>query len=418
MAKTNIRNQLTGIIGNIFEHYDTALFGLLAPFIAPLFFYQKDPITALILTYAILPLGLLMRPLGSLFFGYIGDNFGRKQALFCSLSGMAFVTICMGFLPTFMEVGFWAPIFLASARMFQNFFAAGEYTGGAIFVIEHTEKTKRSLMSSLYDASSVIGILFASGLVAFFGSFSSIEEIWRYFFWGGGITGIIGLILRLKAQESAEFISVKSHLKQSIKHILKTHSKTLIAIIFASGFSYTTYSLAFILMNGYIPLITDLSKTDVMALNTLLLIIDMILLPIFGYIAIKTSKEFVMLCGSMGSVLLALPLFMLMKDPSIEIVVLVRLVIVTLGVAFAAPYHAWAVEQVDPQYRYTILGFGSALGTLLIGAPASAICLWLYKTTAWNAAPALYLMFAAILATFAVCFSGKKFPEKVPEAAS
>lgn len=408
MVKNNLRNQFTGIIGNIFEHYDTALFGLLAPFIAPLFFYQEDPITALILTYAILPLGILMRPLGSLFFGYIGDNFGRKQALFCSLSGMAFVTICMGFLPTFTEVGIWAPVLLATARMCQNFFAAGEYIGGAVFVIEHTEKTKRSLMSSLYDASSIIGILFASSLVAFFGTFSSIEENWRYFFWGGGFTGIIGVILRLKAQESAEFLAVESHLKKSLKNVILMHSKTLIAIIFASGFSYTTYSLAFILMNGYTPLITNLSKVEVMTINTFLLVLDMILLPIFGYIAIKTSKTFVMLCGTIGSILFALPLFILMNNSSIEVVIFVRVVIVTLGVAFAAPYHAWAVEQVTPQYRYTILGLGSAIGSLLIGAPASAICLWLYKTTSWNAAPAIYLMFVGILATTAVYLSRKK----------
>ncbi|MES2273593.1 MAG: hypothetical protein V4487_05340, partial [Chlamydiota bacterium] len=92
---------------------------------------------------------------------------------------------------------------------------------------------------------------------------------------------------------------------------------------------------------------------------------------------------------------------------SLWAVLAVRLTIIALGVAFAAPYHAWTLEQVPPQHRYTILSLGNALGSQLIGAPASAVCLWCYKQTNSSLAPGVYLMILAAFAAFAVRRSRK-----------
>ena len=146
MHKLSIRNQISGIIGNLLEHYDTALFGLLAPFLAPIFFPNQNSLNGLILTHSILCSGILIRPFGALFFGWIGYIFGRRQALSLSLLGTAFVTIGIGFLPTYEKVGIYAPLFLTLGKMLQSFFAAAEFIGGAIFVLEHTPQEKQSLL--------------------------------------------------------------------------------------------------------------------------------------------------------------------------------------------------------------------------------------------------------------------------------
>ena len=86
-------------LGNLFEHYDTALFSFLSPFLAPLIFPQQDPITALILTYAIIPLGKLAKPIGAIIFGWIGDLYGRAYALYLSLTGMAIISAIIAFIP-------------------------------------------------------------------------------------------------------------------------------------------------------------------------------------------------------------------------------------------------------------------------------------------------------------------------------
>jgi MHS family proline/betaine transporter-like MFS transporter len=406
-VKFNPKNQtatssIAGVIGNLLEHYDNALFGLLAPFIAPLFFEKQDPITALILTYGMLPLGCITRPLGSLFFGWIGDCFGRRQALFWSLLGMAIVTISIGCLPLYQDIGIWAPLFLALGKMLQSFFAAGESAGGAIFVLEHTPVPKRGFMSSCYDASSIGGILAASGVVTLMSAKGYIAQGWRGLFWIGGMTAVFGIFLRWKTADGAEFVNAPKVRNASVLRTLKEYKRPLLAIILASGFSYTTYSLAFTLMNGYIPLVTSLSKTQVMQVNTVLLMVDLLLLLCFGYLANKFGKERVMLAGSLCSVCSAVPLFSLLNDASLATVIVVRLAIIVFGVAFAAPYYAWAMELVPARHRYLILSLGGAIGSQLIGTPASAICLWLYKILGWSGAPALYLLVASSAAGIAV----------------
>lgn len=409
----SLRARFAGIVGNILGHYDIALYGLLAPFIAPLFFDNSNPLTALILTYAIMPVGIITKPLGSLFFGWIGDRLGRKQALFCSLLGMAFVTALMGCLPTYSQVGILAPCLLAIGRMLQSFCAAGESTGASIFVLENTPSLQRVVMSSFYGLSSMSGVIVASGLVTFLCVQGWVEEAWRFLFWAGSLTAVFGLFLRLKTQEGGEFQPKGP--KWSLVQTLREHRGVFVSIILASGFSYTTYAMAFTLMNGYVPLVTSLTKADVMKVHTSLLVVDMLLLPCFGFLAHKWGKEKIMLAGALCSAVFAIPLFYCLNGAGIAMVNAIRLTIVVFGVAFAAPYHAWKLERVLPEHRYTLLSLGCALGSQLIGTPTSAICLWLYQRLGYIWAPGLYLMTMGILAAVVIYRYAYSLKEKVHE---
>jgi len=403
--KFSFRNRVAGVVGNFLEHYDNALFGLLAPFIAPLFFANTDPVTGLIYTYGMLPLGFFTRPLGALFFGVIGDRFGRRQALISSLFGMAVVTIGMGCLPVYQDVGLFAPVLLAVGRMLQSFCAAGELAGGAIFVLEHTPPIKRGFASGCYDASTVGGILLASALVTWMSARGQIDTEWRVLFWFGGMTAILGLILRWMTIDEPKLDGSEPAIRGLLP--LKNYSRALVAIIFASGFGYTTYSLAFTLMTGYIPLITSFSKADVMQLNTVLLMLDLCLLPLFGYLSMKIGKERQMVMAALASAVVAIPLFSMLDGASLGLVVGVRCAIVLLGVTFAAPYYAWAIEQVPVKHRYLLLSFGGALGSQLIGMPTSAVCLWLYKMVGWSGVPGIYLMCVGLAAAAIVVWQKK-----------
>ena len=387
------RKLAAAIIGNIFEHYDNALFGLLAPFLAPLFFHSQDPFTALFLTYAMIPLGMIARPFGSLCFGLIADRIGRRQALFWALSGMASATIAIGLLPTSKEVGALAPILLGLLRLVQSFFAAGETTGGAVFVLEHTDRQKRSFISSVIDASSIGGILLASGIITLFSTQAAMEHTWRYLFWSGGITGFIAIFLQMNKKGSDEFIPSE---KFSLFQELYANKRAFFCIILAAGFSYTTYALSFILMNGYIPLVTSLSKADLMQANTMLLGLDLFLLPFFGYLSNRFGKEKIMWSGALSLLIFAIPLFSLIGPHSTLLsITFIRLFIILSGVAFAAPYHAWALEQVPPHCRSTLLCLGYTLGSQVIGTPTLLISLAAYQYTGWIGAPSLYLILVA-----------------------
>ncbi|MGB7127881.1 MAG: MFS transporter [Candidatus Rhabdochlamydia sp.] len=398
---------LTGFFGNFLEHYDCALFSLLAPFLAPLFFDQKDPVISLILTYAMLPLGFLSRFIGSLFFGWLGDHLGRKRALCSSLTGLSITTVLMGFLPTYAQVGMIAPLGLLLARLLQGFFAAGETVGGAIFVLEQTENRKRNWMSSLYDASSVLGMLTASFMLFLYSYFAQ-EINWRYLFWAGALTAIVALILRIASKEE-----IKPKIKKEKNcSIFLQHKRVFITIALVAGFSSSIYCLAFTLASGYIPLITSITKNQIVKINTYLLCFDMCILPLFGHLATKIGKEKQMLIGALGSAIIAIPCFYCFSISSILIVTIGRMLLVIAGVAFSATYHAWAQGLVEPEYRYRILCTAHAVGSQIIGTSTAFISLWLYKASGWVAAPALYVICIALLAAWAVFTSTRTYKKR------
>ena len=121
------------MIGNGLEWYDYALYGTFTALISKHFFPAGDDAVALIATFGIFAVGFLMRPLGAMFFGYIGDKYGRKNALALSILLMAFPTACIGLLPTYNEIGIWAPILLTVIRLVQGVAVGGEFGGSIVY---------------------------------------------------------------------------------------------------------------------------------------------------------------------------------------------------------------------------------------------------------------------------------------------
>lgn len=395
--------KLNIILGNLFEHYDTALFTLLSPFFAPLFFPHEDPVTALIMTYWIIPLGMLARPFGSLVFGYIGDQYGRKEALVLSLLGMALFTVIMGLLPCYYRIGFFAPLLFSGIRILQNFFGAGESMGGGIFLLEHTHESQKDLMSGFFNSSTVGGILLASVGVSILYFFDNVEKYWRLLYFFGGITALCVVFLRIKTPFRSLFINVSS--ESSIRSALRTcwiQRQALLAIAVTSGFSYASYSLSLILMNGFAPLVSNVTQAQMLHLNTFLLVIDFFLLPLFGILAQKYSRRKMMIFAGLATTLTGLPLFGMLDGASLPMVIAIRSLFVIIGVWFCAPFHAWMQTLVPVSQRYTVISFGYAIGSQLIGAPTAAISLWLFQKTNWIPSVGAYWMLLGLLASYSV----------------
>jgi MHS family proline/betaine transporter-like MFS transporter len=392
------RHFWTSIVGNILEHYDNALFGMLAPFLAPLFFPNHSPIAGLISTYGLLAIGLFSKPLGALFFGAMGDRFGIRKALSTTLVGMAIVTTLIGCLPTYRMVGPLAPFLLGMLRFFQAFFSAGETPGGALYLLERVEEGKKSFFSSLYDCSSIAGIFLASLIVTLVGfRLDGVESLWRLPFFIGSLCGFFGLLLRRGGEE--EPIGTRSSIRSHF-HAVWEYRLQVLPIVFVAGFSYAVYTFSVTLMNGYLPLVSTISKQQASALNTFLLLLDFLLLPLFGLLAQRWGKERLMMTSCIGTILLSIPLFSLLNQATIQGAFFVRFTLITGGVAFAAAYHHWAQERVPSAVRFTAVATATALGAQLIGKPSALIALWLFQKTGWVFAPALYLV-AAGLAAFA-----------------
>ncbi len=391
---------IAGIIGNLFEHYDKYLFCFLAPFIASLFFESSSQIVALISTYGIIPLGLLSRPLGALFFGRIGDRHGRKKALTLTLLGMALITFCMGFLPTFCQAGVIAPVLLALTRLIQNFFASGEVTGGALLILEHCDPKKRTLFSSLYDSSSIAGVLIASLSVTFLAQFNIVETHWRILYFAGASTALIGLGVRLFIKEERP-TQVKQH---TPTHQMLWNKKFLfLTLCLATGFSHATYESVTTLMNGYLPFVSNLSQKEAVWAGSGILILDLCLLPIFGYLATRIPYRKFMRSFLLAIACLSIPLFCALSQATFLTATLIRVALVLFGVGFAAPFYAWAVESTPRTHRYTLISLSIAFGGQLFGAGGACfLSLFLYHWTGWVGAPGIYLAALGFLTYFAM----------------
>ncbi|MBS0585824.1 MAG: MFS transporter [Verrucomicrobia bacterium] len=414
MVSKNISKKLSrmqfasAFVGNLLEHYDTALFSFLSPFLAPLIFPDKEPLVALLLTYAIIPLGMLARPLGSLVFGYIGDKYGRGEALFLTLTGMAIVSGCIALTPTYKEIGVLAPILFCLGRILQNFLSAGETVGGAIFLLENSEEKKHDFLSGLYSASTIGGILLASLGVFLLSYYKIVDFGWRLLYLFGCLTALFGSFIRRHTKTT----SFKTNIPLSFK-ALWTYRKPFFLIALAAGFSYANYIMALVLMNGFIPLISPLTKMQMMSVNTALLVLDFCALPLFGYLAYKIGREKMMLLASASVTLFALPLCALLKGATLLTVIGVRLFFVVSGVAFFAPFYSWSQKLLPLSHRYMLISFAYAVGSQLLGGPTAAISLLLFKKTGWIASVGIYWMGLAVLTSLAIIFQGKNHDNRL-----
>ena len=277
-------------IGNVIEHYDTALFGLLSPYFAHLLLPRESPETALLFIYMIMPLARVVAPVGALFFGIMGDLCGRRKALFTTLIGMGIVSAGMGCTPLYAHIGIWSPILFFLGRLLQNFFVSGEAVGGAVVFLEgRTGAGKRNspdFLSGLYQSSTMLGITMASlavvGVVTYcdWRGWDSIDPAWRLLYFIGVIVAFCGCVLRRipegnhpLSMSEERILSLRDFL-QRFAEMCRYRTRELIAIIINTGFSYASYSIAFVLMNGFVPLVTSFSKGCMMRMHTALVIGD------------------------------------------------------------------------------------------------------------------------------------------------
>lgn len=388
---------IQAICGNFFEHYDMALFSLLTPFLASLFFHNDGSCSHLSSMAFFLLVTHVSRFFGALFFSFLGDSYGTEQIFIWSLLGVSITSLIFSLIsPEY----FLAPLLLGGVRCCQNFFAAAETPAGALFLLEDAPENEHDCLSALYDASSVFGGVFASIVLAYFSQYEGwIESYWSYFFLSGGIGGLLGVCIRRKNSSIRRKNSKKIRMiKRNYFYEVCNNYKSIFQIACGSGFSYSVYFFVFTFMSMTLPHMAQVSLGEVTVMNSYLLIADVFFLCLFAYGGFLKNR-LVLLKSSVVSLVVFVPVCAsYLAESTYFYIFWIRLFLVFLGTAFASTYYAWAY-QIASQTKVPCfsLVMGTILGSQCIGYPGLWLSTFLFHKTYSPVMASLPILLSACL---------------------
>lgn len=394
-----------GTIGNVAEWYNFLLYSYLATTMAQLFFPTQHPWTALILTYVVFALGFLARPLGGVFFGWLGDTHGRQRALIISQTMMAVPALLIGCLPTFNSIGVLSPILLCLLRICQGLSAGGEHTGSAIYIAEYAPVKQRSLWVSLVPASAALGMLISSMTVLFIVHGFTPSQLlawgWRVGYWAGTLLCVIGIVLRLALPETPSFQKTRSENSQTRYPIFKfvkeadTLKALWIVLSLASSWG-VIYQILFVWMPTYLVQAQRLSHSLTLAINSASILLFACLLLGVGYLADFIPRKYLLIASSVAMIVLAYPLFTLLAVGSLWQIYIAMAIFTAIFSLYLPAAFVSMIEAFDTKIRCTGLSLGFNLGLSIFGGTCPLLVTWLIAITKNNAAPAFYMILAAL----------------------
>lgn len=385
-----------GISGTALQWYDFAIFGYFAPIIAKEFFPSKNHIAALLSTFTIFAVGHLLSPLGAVLFGYIGDHYGRKKALSISILVMAISTAMIGLVPSYAYLGIAAPILITLFRLIQGFVASSEFTGSAIYLVEHAKPKQKAFFGCLTSSAYSTGTLVAGVGATFFTASFMPSWGWRLGFIIAFIIGGIIFYLRKHIEETPVYQSIDANkLRTPFLTAIKEMPMAVIGVIalawLVSIMTFGTYVFTASYLHSY----SDISLSLATLIITISLLVDAALEPLIALIADRVGLIKISTLGMVLLIALAVPLFHLLASGNIHYIVVAM---VTMSIVLAityAPLNAYMISLFPPQYRFSGFGVSFNLGVALFGGTTPLFMMWLINATGNLIAPAWYFIFGA-----------------------
>lgn len=401
---------IASMCGNALEYFDLMLYAHFMFILTPLFFPHNDPHVSRLMGVSAFVLGFIIRPIGSIFFGHLGDKAGRRLALALSIGLMAIPTFIMGVLPTYASIGITAPIILLICRILQNFCVSGESTGSAIFLVEHADPHNKCFMGSLLNTSLLLGSIM--GTVLGYLSTSFLPDWgWRIPFIIGSLFGWIGFYIRYKIGETPAFNSANVKERPSIPLLtaIKNYKYNFVCVIGICAGIMVAFYTTYIYMADVLKYQLHFSPQRIMAHNTIMMATCVIFLPLMGIIADKVGEKKVMQIAAFILAFSAYPLFYLLTSTNaISGVIIAQLILGLCWSGLAGPTCALTTSLFPIIGRYSAISVAWSIGAIIFAGSAPFCCIYLAKWLNNPAAPAIYLAFCAVL-----CWIGVKYSKPV-----
>ena len=410
---------LSCMIGNALEWYDFALYGYFATTIGSLFFPKFSTFASLMATFGIFAAGFIMRPLGGLIFGHIGDKIGRKNALLWSIYLMAIPTTLIGLLPTYEQIGWLAPLLLTLIRLAQGLSMGGEFTGSMVFVVEHAQQHNRGIYGSWVVFSLLLGILVGSATATFTCYFLSEEQLlqwgWRVPFLLSVIGGFVGSAMRQMIKEPQQFAKAKElHKEHStpLVELFKNHLKTIAYVVTIELTLSIGFYLIVTFMNNFLTALLNFNMVTSLMMTSISMVAMGIMIPIAGWISDKIGRKPVLISSALAFMVFSYPLFIALEG-SFALALFAQISLSFIMGVFFAPIPATLVELFPMSVRYSGLAISHSISMAFFGGSAPLIATWLIHVTNNNAAPALYLSVASFISAIALLFMKDRYKSEL-----
>lgn len=405
------RATLASSVGSALEYFDFALYGLSSALIFnTLFFSNLDPAMGVVAAFASFGVGFAARPLGGLFFGTIGDRLGRKWVLVVTILLMGGATTLIGLLPTYEQIGIWAPVLLTVLRLAQGFGAGAEQAGATVLMAEYSPVGRRGFFSSLPFIGIQLGTLMAAVV---FSILSSLPEdvflgwAWRVPFLLSFVLILVALFIRMRLRETPTFVELEKQDQVTEHPIREIFTKGFPGVVVGIGLrmaenggSYMFQNLALAFVAGTFianPVDKGVATWGV----TIGSLIGMATIPITGHLSDRFGRRAVYRFGSVFMLLYTFPAWWLLSlgDP----VVVVAVIAIGIGIAvntMLGPQCAMLPELFGNRHRYLGVAMAREISAVLAGGLAGVLGAYLLATSDGNwLLPAIYMATLALITT-------------------
>lgn len=365
---------LASTIGTVVEWYDFILYATAAALIfGKIFFPQFDPVAGTIAAFATYSIGFLVRPIGGILFGWMGDRVGRKPVLLITLVMMGISTSLIGLLPTYAQVGIWAPVLLVLLRIVQGLGAGAEYAGAVVMAGEIAPK-RRGFYASLPAAAVDVATVLSSAIFALFSLMPEEPFMawgWRIPFLLSAVVLVLGVYIRRRVPESPEFVKLKESrrdAKMPVVELLRDHPRTLLAAMGANlapnlSYVFQTFTLAYATTKLGFP------REIVLIGVTLSSLVGVFTCVLFGSLSDRIGRRPVMIAGSAFAALYSLVYFQLLGAGTPWTAVILIVIGHAIGArASFGVQPAFYCDIFPARVRYSAIAFAREVtGAILIG---------------------------------------------------